>query len=101
MGSYEDKLCEAMEYIAEKAVARASYDKTIQATIIRCEDEITGQYKVKYQDSSFYAYAASTDITYNPNALVYILVPGNNMAKTYAPLSRSRMKIPTSPLRQP
>lgn len=82
MGSYEDKLCEAMEYIAEKAVARASYDKTIQATVIRCEDEITGQYKVKYQDSSFYAYAASTDITYNPNALVYILVPGNNMGNT-------------------
>ena len=82
MSSYEDKLCEAIEYIAEKAVARASYDKTIQATIIRCEDEITGQYKVKYQDSSFYAYAASTEITYSPNALVYILVPGNDMGNT-------------------
>ena len=82
MSSYEDKLCEAIEYIAEKAVARASYDKTIQAIIIRCEDEITGQYKVKYQDSSFYAYAASTEITYSPNALVYILVPGNDMGNT-------------------
>ena len=79
MSSYEEKICEAMEYIAEKAVARAGYDKTIQATIVRCEDELTGQYKVKYQDSSFYAYAASTDITYSPNTLVYILVPGNDM----------------------
>ena len=82
MSSYEDKICEAMEYIAEKAVARANYDKTIQATIIKCEDEITGQYKIKYQDSSFYAYAASTDITYSPNTLVYILIPGNDMGST-------------------
>lgn len=82
MSSYEDKICEAMEYIAEKAVARANYDKTIQATVIKCEDEITGQYKIKYQDSSFYAYAASTDITYSPNTLVYILIPGNDMGST-------------------
>lgn len=82
MSSYEEKICAAMEYIAEKAVAKASYDKTIQATIIRCEDEITGQYKVKYQDSSFYAYAANTDITYSANTLVYILVPGNDMGNT-------------------
>ena len=80
--SYEEKLCEAMEYIAEKAVQNASYDKTIQATIIRCEDELLGQYKVRYQDSTFYAYAANTEITYSANTLVYILVPGNDMGNT-------------------
>lgn len=82
MSSYEEKLCEAMEYIAEKAVQNASYDKTIQATIIRCEDELLGQYKVRYQDSAFYAYAANTEITYSANTLVYILVPGNDMGNT-------------------
>ena len=82
MSSYEEKLCEAMEYIAEKAVQSASYDKTIQATIIRCEDELLGQYKVRYQDSTFYAYAANTEITYSANTLVYILVPGNDMGNT-------------------
>lgn len=82
MSSYEEKLCEAMEYIAEKAVQNASYDKTIQATIIRCEDELLGQYKVRYQDSTFYAYAANTEITYSANTLVYILVPGNDMGNT-------------------
>ena len=80
--SYEEKLCEAMEYIADKAVQNASYDKTIQATIIRCEDELLGQYKVRYQDSTFYAYAANTEITYSANTLVYILVPGNDMGNT-------------------
>lgn len=82
MSSYEEKLCEAMEYIAEKAVQNASYDKTIQATVIRCEDELLGQYKVRYQDSTFYAYATNTEITYSANTLVYILVPGNDMGNT-------------------
>lgn len=82
MSSYEEKLCEAMEYIADKAVQNASYDKTIQASVIRCEDELLGQYKVRYQDSTFYAYAANTEITYSPKTLVYVLVPGNDMGNT-------------------
>ena len=82
MSSYEEKLCEAMEYIADKAVQNASYDKTIQASIIRCEDELLGQYKVRYQDSTFFAYAANTEITYSPKTLVYVLVPGNDMGNT-------------------
>ena len=82
MSSYENIICEAMEMIAEKAVAKANYDKTIQASIIRCEDELLGQYKVRYQDSTFYAYAANTNITYSANTLVYILVPGNDLGNT-------------------
>lgn len=79
MSSYEEKICESIEYIVQKAISRAEYDRTIQATIIRCEDEATGKYKVKYQDSSFYAYSNSANTSYIPDSLVYVLIPKNDM----------------------
>ena len=79
--NYEDKICEAIEYIVKRAVDSAPYDKTIQATIEKCIDSTIGQYQVKYQDSKFYAYATSSEVFYPNNSLVYILVPSNDMSK--------------------
>ena len=56
----QDDLCEAIEYIVNNAVENASYDKTIQASIVSCIDATIGKYKIKYQDSSFYAYGQTT-----------------------------------------
>lgn len=77
----QDDLCEAIEYIVNNAVENASYDKTIQASIISCIDATIGKYKVKYQDSSFYAYSQTTETTYLSGDDVYILVPGNDMSR--------------------
>ena len=79
--SIENNLCEAIEYIVNHAVASAGYDRTIQATIVECTDESIGKYKVKYQDSTFYAFSQSIDITYTNGSDVYILVPGNDMTR--------------------
>lgn len=79
--SIENNLCEAIEYIVNHAVESAGYDRTIQATIIECTDESIGKYKVKYQDSTFYAYSQSIDVTYTNGSDVYILVPGNDMTR--------------------
>lgn len=77
----QDDLCEAIEYIVNNAVENASYDKTIQASIISCIDATIGKYKVKYQDSSFYAYSQTTETTYLSGDDVYVLVPGNDMSR--------------------
>ena len=45
--SYENELCEAIETIVNNAVAKANYDKTIQATIISCADQTIGKFKCK------------------------------------------------------
>jgi hypothetical protein len=82
MGKIENNICEAISIIVDKAVAQASYDKTIQATVSVCEDSSLGKYKVKYQNSSFYAYSNDTDTTYSTGTSVYVLVPGNDMSKT-------------------
>lgn len=78
MASYEETLCQAMQLIAENAVKNAGYDKTIQATIISCEDKTTGCYKVQYQDNIFLAYSADTKVNYTKGNLVYILIPNSN-----------------------
>lgn len=80
--SYENQICEAIEYIVDHAIARADFDKTIKATIVNCIDETIGQYKVKYQNSTFHAYSNSTEVTYSSGTDVYILIPGNDMSST-------------------
>lgn len=79
--SYENKLIDAIETIVDSKVANAGYDKTIQAKIINCIDPTIGKYKVQYQDSTFYAYANSTETTFANGADVYVLIPNNDMSR--------------------
>ena len=76
----KDVLINTFKRSAEKSVHEASYDKTILATIQYCIDATIGQYKIKYQNGYFTAYAKEKDIVYSDKASVYVLVPGNNMS---------------------
>ena len=75
----KDVLINTFKRSAEKSVHEASYDKTILATIQSCIDKTTGQYKIKYQNGYFTAYARDKETAYSNKASVYVLVPGNNM----------------------
>ena len=81
MSTIENSICQAIDIIVQRAIEQASYDKTIQATVVSCVDATIGKYKVRYQDSTFYAYSGSSDITYTDGSNVYVLIPGNDMAK--------------------
>lgn len=81
MNTIEKNLCQAIDIIASKAVKQASYDTTIQGTVLSCEDSLIGKYKIKYQDSILYAYSNSAEIKYNDNTSVYILIPNNDFSK--------------------
>ena len=74
-------ICEAVTTITERAIDKAGYDKTIQATIVECTDATIGKYQVRYQDTLFYAYATSIDVTYANKTSVYVLVPNNDFRK--------------------
>lgn len=78
---YENQLINAIQTIVDNAIAHADFDKTIKATIISCADEATGKYKVKYQDSTFYAYSNNLDSDYFKGTSVYVLVPGNDTSQ--------------------
>lgn len=70
-----------MDIIAEGKVSAAGYDKTIQATIVSCINAIKGQYKIKYQGNTFYAYSNNLDYQYTKGTTVYVLVPGNDFTQ--------------------
>lgn len=78
---YENQILDAIEQIVDSKIANAGYDKTIQATIIKCEDATIGKYKVSYQNSVFYAYANSSEVNYADGADVYILIPNGDMSR--------------------
>lgn len=82
MGNLETNICDAIDIIVNHSIDKANFDRTIQATIVSCEDSSLGKYKIKYQDSLFYAYSNDIDISYLPNTLVYVIVPENNMKNT-------------------
>lgn len=74
-----EKILDAIELLANNSVQKAGYDKTIQAQILSCEDQVAGKYRCKYQDAIFYAYTNNPDIKLSKGTLVYILVPSNDM----------------------
>lgn len=79
--SLEEIILQAIDIIATKKITSAGYDKTILATIISCQDEKTGKYKIKYQDSFLYAYNNNINITYSNGANVYVLIPKGDMSQ--------------------
>ena len=81
MSDLTNQLLDAMELIADRKVAAAKYDKTIQATIVSCVDAQTGKYKIKYQGNMFYAYSSDTSTTLNDGISVYVNVPENDFSK--------------------
>lgn len=79
--NYEDKIIDAIQVIVDSSIQKAGYDKTIQASIIECIDATIGQYKVKYQDSTFFAFSESIDTTYSKGTSVWVLIPSNDMTQ--------------------
>lgn len=73
----QNDICEAISNIV--STVANDYDRTVQATVLKCEDEALGKYKVKYQDAIFYAYATNLKESYIENSNVYINIPNNDM----------------------
>lgn len=74
----ENAIVEAIQIIADKKIAQASFDKTIKAVVNKVLDETTGRYQVKYQDNLFQAYATSSKLSYQKDQMVSVLIPGND-----------------------
>ena len=78
----EQIILQTIDIIASKKIASAGFNRTIQATILSCEDTARGKYKVKYQDSVFYAYTENTTVSYTNGTIVFILIPNGDMSQT-------------------
>lgn len=73
--SVETSILNAIDVIVDRALETASFDKTVRAFIVECVDQSIGKYKVKYQDSVYYATTENTSSKLSKGAEVYLLVP--------------------------
>ena len=71
---YENALLEAIDYLIDKRVENLDRDKTITATIVKCENALTQEYEIYYNNGYLTAYAQA-DASYRENQTVYVLVP--------------------------
>ena len=88
MSDINNQICDAIGIIVDKKLSQANFDKTIQATIVAQGDKTKGEYKVKYLDSSFYAYDKSGK-DYSVGTQVYVLVPENDVQEWYEVLAET------------
>lgn len=77
----QNSIITAVENIASTYVSRLEVDKTIKATIVRCYDATTGAYEVRFNGGIMRAYVEDSDVSYEPNTLVYVLVPRGNFSE--------------------
>jgi hypothetical protein len=64
--------------MASVAIGNASFDTTIRAIVQEKVDNVTGKFKLQYQDSSIYAYVDDVKTVYTKGTEVYVLVPKND-----------------------
>ena len=83
---------ENMQRMTDAAIGKAKYDKTITATIVKCENPDVGKYRVKYKENFFPAYSLDTSTTYKNGTSVFVQVPEGDFSqtKTILGLSKSR-----------
>lgn len=81
MADMIENFCQASEIIVASKLAELKFDKTIQAKIVQCADESLGKYKIKYQDTTTYAYAIDSSIKYKNNISVYVSIQEGDINK--------------------
>lgn len=76
--SLSSALLQSIGALAENAASNTKATLTIEAKIVDVIDEGKGIYKVEYLGNTFEAATANSDIIYNIDELVYIIVPEGN-----------------------
>lgn len=75
----QNSIYQAVEIIAQNAITRAGFDKTITAYIDG--EENNGIYSVRYQDATFTASTDNLNTHYPLGTAVYVLVPNGDFSK--------------------
>ncbi len=76
----QESIFQAIDNIARNRIDRLATDKTVTATIVQCNNSLTGEHTVNYQGGNFVAYSQD-GVTYSRNTSVYVLVPEGDFSK--------------------
>lgn len=86
----------AVDILLDKKLQEAHFDRTIQATIVKCVNPSIGQYAVLYQDAELTAFG-DLDMQYERGDRVYINVPENDFSRDKTILGRIDKYTPILP----
>jgi hypothetical protein len=81
LSNIQESLLSAIDTIVSNRVESIQADKTITATVERCEEPLRRKYKILYNGGYIWAYAQE-DKYYKQGDEVYILIPQNDMSQT-------------------
>ena len=76
----QNSIFSAFDTIIEQHIEKLDLDKTVVASVERCENALKRKYRVQYKGGSMVAYA-QTDETYAPNVSVYVSIPQNDFSQ--------------------
>ena len=77
----KQELLKAMSIIARAETDKLKFTKTIEAIVYDITEANIGKYKVKYQDSIFYAYSNDVKLQYKINDIVLVLIPDGDFSQ--------------------
>ena len=67
MAELQDTVLNAVSTMIDNAISALKVDKTITATVISCNNAVTGEYILSYNGGRITAYVTNTAISYNKN----------------------------------
>lgn len=77
----QDGLLKAIDTLTQNRIDKLQLDKTITATIVKCTNSLTREYKASYNGGNILCYAQE-NAAYTNGQAVYVLVPENDFTKT-------------------
>lgn len=85
----QESILNAIQHMVDSNVNQLAVDKTVTATIEKCTNALTGEYRVNYNGGFMFAYAQDGK-TYTPNTQVYVHVPLGDFSKTKMIIGKSQ-----------
>lgn len=76
----QDAILKAIDAIAQTRIDKLQLDKTVTATILKCTNALSREYKCSYNGGNITAYAAE-GATYTNGQEVFVLIPQNDITK--------------------
>ena len=81
MSRIENNILDAIDIIMNQKVSTLAFDRTVRASILELVDSSIGKYRVKYQNSTFFAYSGDLNKSFKKGTEVYVLVHSGDFEK--------------------
>lgn len=80
MSTISDNLLNGIQLLIDKSIQQLKFDKTVQAEIVNLVNNLTGEYKVKYNGNTFSAFATNLSANYTVGDVILLKIPEGDLS---------------------